>query len=819
MTISAPPLVLSGVLQDRSRLARRLFIVWLTSLLLGLSPWQQALAVVIDRLDVDTKGDHSDITIRFAVKVIYLRHVMLDNGKELRIFIRPVDPAIHESDLDQEILFGLKTARVPQVRVVYPELVNSMLVTFSEETQPRVAPAADGQSIVISIPLRPLPPTTPLPLPILPVPASSPAPAVVAPVPVMPAPVSPVVHANTPVPPLAAPTVPVPSQIVPVPAVQAVAVTPPALPAPVVAVTAATPAPVFTQADVEESARKFMEQAKAAIEAKDPATAINRLNRILGMPTNAQTEAAQGLIGQAREMNGEVAKARAEYKLFLKLYPNSQLAAQVKERLAALPERDPPAKAPRLAKADLTEPVWTANGSLSSYYYHGNSQYDSIAPPGPGQIVVTQTSLSMVDEKSWINAINLNARRQSADSDTRIVFRDTDDHDYLNPYYSYNRLYSAYVDYKDLEYGYEVRAGRQNPTGMGVLYRFDGMQGSYDVGTDWRVGAVGGEAVEFASTFRRKFYGASIELLPQSPYPGLSLYALQQDVDNFVDRRSIGSELHYMDGGASAYGMLDYDQLYHGVNIALLQGNYLTAGGDTYFFILDHRKAPTYSLTNALPAFPGLSLEDMIRYQGIDAVRLQASNLTATSNLFALGMTHPFSADLQGGIDYRASSISSTGNVQAVVPLSVIGLCLGVVDPINNNCIINTASQPASGVDHVLSGQLVATNLLADNAVGIANLSLIKGPTFKGSASSLGYVLPFLQLSRLEANLRYYEQSDDSADRQSRMSYSLKLSHQWFDNLYIEGEAGHERDKSTGSTNIDNSIRNYFYVGLRADIH
>ena len=36
---------------------------------------------------------------------------------------------------------------------------------------------------------------------------------------------------------------------------------------------------------------------------------------------------------------------------------------------------------------------------------------------------------------------------------------------------------------------------------------------------------------------------------------------------------------------ATAYGMLDYDVLYKGVNIALLQGNYLSEAGDNYFFV------------------------------------------------------------------------------------------------------------------------------------------------------------------------------------------------------------------------------------------
>jgi len=552
--------------------------------------------------------------------------------------------------------------------------------------------------------------------------------------------------------------------------------------------------------------------------AKDPATAINRLNRILSMPTNAQTEAAQALIGQAREMNGEILKARAEYELFLKLYPNSPLAPDIRARLAALP-KDNPARRKKTLPKEAGEPVWTYNGSLASYYYRGNSQYETLNPTPPGQIVVNQSSLSMIDQNSWINSVNLNARRIDGFSDTRIVVRDTSNNDYLNTRYSYNRLYSAYIDYNNFQYGYSMRFGRQNPNGGGVLERFDGLQAGYNLGQDWRIGAVSGEVVEFNSPYKKVFYGASVELLPQTGTPGVSLYAIQQTLDGYLDRRALGSEMRYFDGGATLYGMLDYDMLYRGLNITLLQGNYMNAGGDNYFFILDRRQAPSYSLTNALPAFPGMSLSDMVAIQGLDQTRQQASDLTAVSNMFAIGMTHPFTDKWQAGVDYRLSSLSSTHDVLAVIPLSVVGTCLGTIDPINNNCIIDTASQQGSGLNHVLSFQAIGTNLFLPNAVGVGNISLIKSTTMKGEASSLGYVLPFWDQSRLETNLRYYNQKDDSDNKQSRFSASMKLSQQISSHFYVEGETGHETDKSSGDLGSSHSARTYFYLGLRADLH
>jgi hypothetical protein len=771
-----------------------------------------ARADVIDRIDVNAGDSEAHIVIKFSQKILYLRHTPVNEGKNLRVFIRLIDSAVHESDLMQETASSPKTDRVPNVTVLYPELVNGMLVTFSVATQYSVRPGSDGRSMVITVPLLPavnLPPAKKpdteiakvLPLPVAPI-------VVVAPVVATPAVViNPVVAASK--------TITAPPVVI---AASPVIQTPEKIEEPVKQ--DATPAivpPVFSAAEIDARATAYMVDARKALSVKDSATAVNRLNRVLGLPTNSQTEAAQALIGEAREMNGEILKARAEYELYLKLFSTSPNANHVKTRLAALPKDAVARATPRALPKEAGPAEWTYNGSIAEYYYKGNSQIETLTPPPPGQLVFNRDTLSLVDQNSLISSINMNVRRRDAFTDTRLVLRDTDNHNYLTPTRSYNRLYSAYVDHNDRKNGYYARIGRQNPNGMGVMDRFDGAQGGYNLNPDWRVNGVYGEAVEFGSPFKKTFYGTSVDLLPQAARPGISVYAIQQTLDGLANRRALGSEVRYFDGGATAYGMLDYDVLYKGINIAMAQGNYLSAAGNNYFFVLDHRRAPSYSLTNALPAFPGISLRDMVAAQGIDQVRLHASALTATSDMFAVGVTHPFSDKWQVGVDYRASSISSTQPVVAVLPLAVIGTCLGTIDQVNNTCLIDTASQRGSGLNHVVSMQAVGTNLLFPNAVGVANVSLIKAPTYTGEASSLGYVFPLWEQVRVDSNLRYYNQKDDSDNKQDRLSFSFKLSYQWRSSLYLEGEMGHEVSNSSGITRNDHSKRDYVYFGVRGD--
>lgn len=757
-------------------------------------------AQIFDRIEVDARDAEAEIVIRFVPKILYLRHVPLGEGKEVRIFLRLNESGLQESDLMQETLHAAASDRVPGIRAIFPELVNGMLVTFSRRTAFSVRPGSDGRSIVITVPLPPPSGARAIPDAVA-------------------APISPAVAKAPEQPPEQAPAMPPPPGVAAMPSAKEAA---PALPPAATALPAeaAGPAPpALSPAEVEARVAEYMEEARRALAGKETATAINRLNRILGLPPSSKTEAAQAMIGEAREQNGEILKARAEYELYLKLFPQGPSAARVRERLAALPKGEAARAAPRPLPKEAGPAEWFFNGSVSAYYYTGKMQIETLVPPPPGQLTFNRDSLSLVDQRSLISSANLFARRRDAFQDTRFVFRDTNNRNYLDSSRSYNRVYSAYVDHNDRRLGYYARLGRQNPNGMGVLERFDGVQGGYNLDPQWRVNAVYGDAVEFLSPFKKRFYGASVDLLPQTGRPGLSAYVVDQTLDGLANRRAVGLEARYFDGHASGFGLLDYDVLYKALNILMLQGNYLDEAGNNYFILFDHRRAPSLGLTNALLAAPGLTLREMVAQQGIDAVRAQARALAATSDMFSIGLTHPLSERWQVGADYRLASISATQPVVAVIPLAVIGTCLGTIDVANNTCIFNTSSQQGTGNNHVVTFQAIGNSLFVANAVGVGNLSLIRAPAYAGRALSLSYALPFWEKWRLDASLRHYSQHDDDGTTQSRISPSLKISYQWRSSLFWEAEFGREVSRTSGPSRSDQLKRDYFFTGLRWDFN
>jgi hypothetical protein len=438
-------------------------------------------------------------------------------------------------------------------------------------------------------------------------------------------------------------------------------------------------------------------------------------------------------------------------------------------------------------------------------YYTGKSHIEVTTPPPPGQLDFTTDTLSGTDQKALNTNLDINARRRDGITDTRIVFRDSDTRNFLNSSRSYNRLYSAYVEQSDKELGYFVRAGRQSPTGAGVLERFDGINAGYSFADRWRVNGVAGYTVEFMSPYQKNFYGTSIEMQAQPDSIGVLGYAVRQNLDGALNRQAVGLETRYFDMHTSAFSMLDYDTLYKGVNIFMLQGNYRSDDGINYFTYLDRRKSPSYSLTNVMSALNGMTIKEAISAVGIEQMRADARLLTATSNMASIGLTVPVSPQWQLGVDYRAASITGTREVDAYP----------TYDTPHPDKV---AAQPASGISHIFGLQGIGTTLFGGNDVLVINSNYIKNPTFRGQSLGGNFVHQIGETWRFDLNLRYYRQKGDDDQKQVRLSPSLRVGYRWEKLASVEAEAGQEIVRIDGPTLIERDKRTYFYMGYRLDV-
>ncbi|MEO8101045.1 MAG: hypothetical protein ABI790_00875 [Betaproteobacteria bacterium] len=703
-------------------------------------------AQLLEQVDVAARNGDTEIVIRFGTTVQYLRHQPAGGGKLLQIAFQVTgDPVSADGRLLSELRRHPGNKQVPPFEVAYDQRSGYVTVNFRRVTTYSVGPGADPRSIRIIVPG-----------PKKAADGKLPATAKVA-----------------------------PTSTAPSPGTRTDAGSAPSTAAP----------PPVTPADVESQATESLAQAKQALKDNRHVAAIDLLNRVLNLPpTKAATE-AQELIGQARELNGELAKARAEYELYLKLYPATPGAARVKQRLAGLGSALPANRA-AAAKAGPVKPEYSYFGSVSSYYYRGSTKYDAtLAPPQPG-LNFDQISLTGTDQSALVTNIDLNARLRGGNWDHRLVFRDTSSASFLSTQKSYNRVNNAYFESLNKSADFFSRIGRQSSPGYGVLGRFDGAWLRYGFNAHSKFNLLAGTPVEFYPSPRKQFVGGGFDLGPFADRWSGNVFLIEQRVDGKSDRRAIGSELRYLDPQKNGFALLDYDTTSKSLNIALIQGNWQFREGTSFNVLYDRRRSPILQLTNSLNALPLRTIQENID-SGItvDELRNVARVITPVSTLFSVGITHQLSPAWQLGGDIKYSEVSGTGEIGSQI------------------------AQPGTGKVFVYGLQAIRTGFMTVNDIIVATTNIIRGKSYNGESYQISHVLLVKEKWRIESTFKYYHQSDIRDNVLDRFSPSIRLSYRWFDRLSVEGEVGAERTKSEGPLQSDVTMRQFYNLGMRYDFY
>lgn len=589
--------------------------------------------------------------------------------------------------------------------------------------------------------------------------------------------------------PQVAPAVPPPSAAVPAPA--PLPTLPPAAPTPSVA---APLPPVRAPEDVERQASDLMKKSRAALEAKASHDAIESLNQLLTLPPNSQSEPAQELIGVAREQNGEVSKARAEYELYLKLFPNGPGAERVRQRLTQLGATAVATGAPQTQRRERP-PLKTLTGSVSQYYYGGQSRIENVFNTPTSQ---ERSSFSAVDQSQLLTTVDLNGRYRSGDTEQRVVFRNSYSLSFLADRDSYNRLNAAYYDYRGLTGGLSARLGRQTGLGGGLPGRFDGGIVGYG-STQVRLNLAGGEPVEFNKIdSRRRFVDMNLEVGGLAGGWNGNVFGIYQETDGILDRQAVGGEIRFVDGVRSLYVLGDYDTSYRVMNAASVQGSWTTKGGTSINLLWDRRRAPTLTTTNAIIGQPTTSISTLLQTSTEDQIRQAALDITAVAVQGSIGLTTPVSERWQVGADARVINVGALPEV----------VFNGVTLP----------AQPATGDVISYNLQAIGTRLYSPRDSNVWSAGYVTAPTYDSWLASYNNVTHFSEKWSIEPSIRFYSQTDVTEIRLVRLSPGLRLI--WRPTLWssIELDGLWEQTKTTSST-VSDTARRYFYsLGYRLDI-
>lgn len=728
----------------------------ITIMFIMISPLIPSLAYanrVLDKVEVLQTKKETEIHIDFLTQVRYIRHFPNNKDAE-RIEIFLEFPQLSTLSSEREFLNGPKSEVVPNFVVNYPDRkTNSVGVRFKSPIKFTITPDSSGRGIVIHVPLDPK------------------------------------------IAPVEAPAVDLRN-------------------APEKIVLSELPARPEGMSD-QDYARQLMTEARSARGVGNFPQAVQLLNAVLNLPTNAYSQEAQELIANSREKMGEPAKAKAEYEAYLKLYPQGEGAERARQRLAAIQSNE---KVTGVETAKVKKPIrdiheTTVYGSWNQYYYDAHTHNY----PGVGK------NSSSHDQSSLVSAINLTARSRQNEWDNRIVIRDTQTMNFLPDAEDRNRLQAAYVEINNKEVDYLVRLGRQNGNSGGILGRYDGALVRYGITPKYKINLVGGTLNEYYVDYKRHFYGINLDIGPINEKWNGNLFAINQTVDGVTDRRAAGGELRYFDNGRSFYSLLDYDLYFHDLNTIMLQGNWQTENGTNYNMLVDHRKSPLLQMISSLSspvfsALPTFSIRQALRQgQTEETLRDLAISQTLDTDLVLFGATRQFTPRWQFGGDVQWSRVSGGGS-SAAEAAAIRALLENntFIDPLTLQNLNNSFAGGNTWTYHV---QAVGTDTLFKEDTSIISASLTNGPTSQVKSLVLSNVMVPLEKWRLDSSLKLLKIDLDPSTVQYIVSPTLRASYKLKEKATLEAEVGievtNENDPTNGHTR---TLRDFSFIGYRLDI-
>jgi hypothetical protein len=541
------------------------------------------------------------------------------------------------------------------------------------------------------------------------------------------------------------------------------------------------PAPTRELPSAEVLEAQWLE-ARSAFDAADYPTAIRLLTRLVEYPEHPRRAEAQELLGLARERNGQLAHAKAEYDEYLRRYPDGPAAGRVAQRRDALATLD---SKPRVAAVAGKEGAmnWSSFGGWSQEY-----RYDSTSVKASGISTDFASQSMLITDGDF----SLRGRGERYEVQTRVSAGYLYDLLPDGPG-SETRVSIAYGDLADRRLGLSARIGRQSGY-SGVLGTFDGLLLGWKPQPTLRLNLVAGSPVDsttdaYASSRRFVSAGASwsgwIEGLEISPY------VIDQTYDGYADRRAIGSEVRWFTPGRTVVGLFDYDVDYAAINMAMLLGTIELPERYTLTASLDHHKNPYLTTRNALSGQPVESLRELVTLFGETTVRSLAEDRTADVDTVSLGVSHPLGTRFQWTADASATRVSdlpASGGVEAI---------------------------PGTGTEIGLGAQLIGNSLLSSGDVTIFGLRWYEGDVARTISASMSSRFPIWGHLRAGPRLRFdYRTFSDTGLTQWVASPALRID--WNSrHTTIEFEAGGEWGSRELAVDQEDSSRYWFSLAYR----
>ena len=561
------------------------------------------------------------------------------------------------------------------------------------------------------------------------------------------------------------------------------------------AAAAVAPPDAAAAAKVDSQAADLFSKGQLALTQQRWQQAVTAFNQVLLLPPNASSQQAQALIGAAWEGLKQTDKARIEYQLYLRLYPQGEAVARVAQRFEALGGAlSSEATAGQKPAPGSAQSGFNSTGSISQYYYGGRSKTDSLVNIAAG---IDQNTLSRTNQSTLVTSLDITGRYKSDNSETKLVLRDTYSKNFITSTNTQSGLSAVYVDYRFLQPQLDLRVGRQSAIGGSLFGLFDGVSLAMPLWNKIKLNAMAGvPANTLVTAPAQRLAGLMLEADNLVDHWGGNVSLVDQTTQSISDRRAAGFELRYFGDAVSMYTQLDYDLNFRTLNAVTLQSSVQGPLGTTMTLLLDSRKAPSLQLSDALISSGMTSLQTLLQLKSLAEVKDMALGTAAQARQALFSVSRALSPKWQGTLDLRYSDVGA---------LPAVG---------------DFQAMPATGAQYNVSMQLTGSNLYSSRDINGFNLSVMHSETLRGTQLAYNNLTGFMDnKASFEPSIRVYSQTDNTATKVLRVSPGVRLSYKLSDRASLLGETIFERSTTEGPTNHEDSSALFFYLGYRYDFY
>lgn len=518
----------------------------------------------------------------------------------------------------------------------------------------------------------------------------------------------------------------------------------------------------------EKSVDQMMAKARQAITFGNNKGAIEILRKIIRIPDHQHTREANEMLGLALERDGQIPRAKFEYKKYLKRFPEGEGATRVKQRLAALREQrvQPKRKLRRTKKVETRRDKIVTFGRLTQSYseYYVDRELEGLAEELEQEL----------QQRLLSTNFSVKSRYRG---DNRTIFG------VFNGHHTYDFLAGTegredddksdadvrrmYVELDDQEYDVAGKVGRQSSRNGGVFGTFDGLVAGYRVTPRWLVSAMAGKPVIRTYTdvdlYEKSFYGVKADVTTENKELSSNMFFVRQDVDGILDRQAIGGDIRYAKKGLSIFGLVDYDLAYGDLSLFNLRigWNYTKANKLNFSFNRRH----LLMTSRALEGMSVTTIEELLDYLPEDEIRDIAEERTREDDTLTIGNSYQINKDQQLNAD--VTILRSSGSPGGVDPIE---LANGDPDP-------TIYPVEATGNQYIYSLQWISSNTFIERDLYVVGIRRSDFTRYTENSMFINARVPFTTQWRPGFRLNVSNRDSESFGKRTTVSPQVKLNY------------------------------------------